>query len=156
MLFRSTKAPDDATGYIFTDESVPFYQMVVHGYLLYTGKSFNKFYDKQYEKMKALEYGYTPVYDLTWANTELLKDTACDTIFSSRFEDWKKEIVQVAAEFSALGQLASRPIEAHERLDNQVVRVRYQGGGRLLLNYGEEPAMVDGVTVDAMNYTIIR
>lgn len=151
-----TKAPDDATGYIFTDESVPFYQMVVHGYLLYTGKSFNKFYDKQYEKMKALEYGYTPVYDLTWANTELLKDTACDTIFSSRFEDWKKEIVQVAAEFSALGQLASRPIEAHERLDNQVVRVRYQGGGRLLLNYGEEPAMVDGVTVDAMNYTIIR
>lgn len=151
-----TKAPDDATMYIFTDESVPFYQMVVHGYLLYTGKSFNKFYDKQYEKMKALEYGYTPVYDLTWDKTELLKGTACEDIFSSRFEDWKEEIVQVAAEFAALGELASKPMISHERLENQVVRVRYQGGGTLLLNYGAEATVVDGVTVEAMNYQIIQ
>lgn len=151
-----TKVPDEATDYIFTDESVPFYQMVVNGYLLYTGKSFNKFYDKQYEKMKALEYGYTPVYDLTWARTELLKNTACETIFSSRFEDWKEEIVGVIAEFSALGDLAARPMISHERLENQVVRVRYQGAGKLLLNYGTEAAVVDGVTVEAMNYRIIQ
>ncbi len=151
-----TQVPDEASMYIFTDESVPFYQLVVHGYLLYTGKSFNKFYDKQYEKMKALEYGYIPVYDLTWDKTELLKNTACEEIFSSQFEDWKEEIVQVSSEFAALGDLATKPIISHERVNDQVVKVRYEGGGKLLLNYGAEAVEVDGVMVEAMNYQIIR
>lgn len=150
------ETPSAATGYVFTDEAVPFYQMVVHGYLCYTGKAFNKFYDTQYEKMKALEYGYIPVFDLTYEKTEKLRGTDCFDQFSTCFDDWKETVVSVGKEFSALSSVRNQVMRSHERIGEDVVVVTYGDGSRLILNYGKQSTEVFGLQVDAMNYRFIR
>lgn len=150
------ETPSAATGYVFTDEAVPFYQMVVHGYLCYTGKSFNKFYDTQYEKMKALEYGYIPVFDLTYEKTEKLRGTQCFDQFSTCFDDWKETIVAVGKEFSALSSVRDQVICTHERIGENVIVVTYGDGSRLMLNYGERSETIDGYQLDAMDYRFVR
>lgn len=150
------ETPSAATGYVFTDEAVPFYQMVVHGYLCYTGKSFNKFYDTQYEKMKALEYGYIPVFNLTYEKTEKLRGTQCFDQFSTCFDDWKETIVAVGKEFSALSSVRDQVICTHERIGENVIVVTYGDGSRLMLNYGERSETIDGYQLDAMDYRFVR
>ena len=151
-----SETPAAATGYVFTDEAVPFYQMVVHGYLCYTGKSFNKFYDTQYEKMKALEYGYIPVFDITYEKTEKLRGTQCFDQFSTCFDDWKETIIAVGREFSALSSVRDQVMLSHERVGTDAVVVTYENGSRLLLNYGSERATVDGQDLEPMSYRFVR
>lgn len=144
--------PDSDTGYVFTDESVPFYQMVLHGYIAYSQKPFNKFYDAEYETLKMLEYGATPVFDLTWAETARLKDSSCYDQFSTCFADWKDTIAQTADLMRQMQPIANQPMLRHERNADGTVRVTYANGAYLVLNYGDVPVETDGVTIGAMDW----
>lgn len=144
--------PDSDTGYVFTDESVPFYQMVLHGYIAYSQKPFNKFYDAEYETLKMLEYGAMPVFDLTWAETARLKDSSCYDQFSTCFADWKDTIAQTADLMRQMQPIVNQPMMRHERNADDTVRVTYANGAYLMLNYGDAPVETDGVTIDAMDW----
>lgn len=45
------------SNYTIIDETVPFYQIAIHGYVNYTGKALNLSGDYQEELLKAAEYG---------------------------------------------------------------------------------------------------
>ena len=152
----ASDSPDEATGYVFTDESVPFYQMVLHGYVMYSAKAFNKFYDTDYETLRALEYGYMPVFDVTWAETARLKDSSCYDQFSTCFADWEDAIVQASQSAAALSAVADSPMLRHERRADGTVCVTYGNGCRLVLNYNEEPVTVDGVSIAGMDWHLFE
>ena len=106
--------------------------------------------------MKALEYGYIPVFDLTYEKTEKLRGTDCFDQFSTCFDDWKETVVSVGKEFSALSSVRNQVMRSHERIGEDVVVVTYGDGSRLILNYGKQSTEVFGLQVDAMNYRFIR
>ena len=148
----ASDSPDAATGYVFTDESVPFYQMVLHGYVAYSAKPVNKYYDTAYETLRLLEYGYMPVFDVTYAETARLKNSSCYDQFSTCFADWEEAIVEasgMAKEFSAVSTSA---MVLHERKADGTVCVTYENGCRLVLNYNPECIAVDGVSIGGMSY----
>ena len=149
-------APMEATGYIFTDASVPFYQMVLHGSLLYSGKANNRYYDARYETLKAIEYGMLPVFDITWEKTDKLKDSSCANHFSTSYADWAEAIAQAAQIFADLAPVHSAAMVRHEMLTDTLVRVTYENGAKLLINYGEEAASVDGATVGPMDCLLLQ
>lgn len=149
--------PDGATRYLITDEEVPFYQIVVHGLIPYSSKPFNQFYDKQLEKLKAIEFGCIPHYKLTSEDTLRLKGTEYNTLFSSKFDDWKEEMIAVYKEFQhGLGDTAGEYITKHERLDTDLVRVRYSNGKTIYINYSEEDVKYQSYTVKAMDYLVVE
>ena len=61
---------------LFSDETVPFYQMVTHGSVLYTGEAVNLYYDETAQLLRLVEYGYTPRFELTYERAAELRDTA--------------------------------------------------------------------------------
>ena len=73
------------SGYFFTDETIPFYQMVVHGLIPYSGDPQNLFYDPQLQYLKMVEYGYMPYYQFTMNYSDDLKDTYYSDLFSSSY-----------------------------------------------------------------------
>jgi len=149
--------PAGATRYLYTDEEIPFYQMVVHGLVPYSSKPFNQFYDHRYEKLKAIEYGNMPYYILTWEDTSLLRNTDYNTLFSTSFEDWKDNVLSICKEFNdRLGSTADQYMISHRRYENGITEVRYGNGVRVLLNYSDAPASFEGIEIKAMDYVVIQ
>lgn len=67
-----TDIPLEDCGYQMTTQSVPFYQMVVHGYVDYTGKAINLSSDAEKQLLKWIEYGYIPYFEITYESADKL------------------------------------------------------------------------------------
>ncbi len=152
-----TELPGEVNYAAISDESVPFLQMVLHGYIPYASSSFNSFYDTGRQTLKNLEYGALPLFELTREPVRNLKNTAYNKLFSASFGEWKEEILKTYSMVNGdLAAIYSAPITGREELVGGVVRMRYAGGLQLLLNYGETDALVDGRTVGAGDYLLVR
>jgi hypothetical protein len=146
--------PIKGSGFMFTSYEVPFYQMVVHGSILYTSKPVNNFYDFQLEKLKMIEFGNVPYYILTNEDALALKNTSIKNIFSSKFEENNELIAQINTEFSDnLAFTFSEKMIMHETIGN-LVHLVYEKGQEIYINYSKEEIMVKGVTVAPMSYTV--
>lgn len=87
-------APLDSSRYLNTSESVPFFGMVYHGYLVYAGKPTNMAGDMQYEKLKIIENGATLYMMLSYDNVEILKeDEYLSKYYAISFEHWRETLV---------------------------------------------------------------
>ena len=57
-----------------TDETVPFYQLVFHGYAAYAGAPLNLSYDFETDLLRLIEYGGTPYFQLMAADGSAVKE----------------------------------------------------------------------------------
>lgn len=146
--------PMSSSGYTFSDESVPFYQMVVHGSIPYSAKPFNHFYDKDKEKLQTIEYGCIPIYKLTYNDSSSLRKLFDD--FTTPYNDVKDEIIETYNEFNGkLSSLTTEYMVNHQRLTDDVVAVTYSDGTVIYLNYSDAAYTTEnGVNVPAMDYVI--
>ena len=86
-------APLDSSRYLNTSESVPFFGIVYHGYLVFAGKPTNMAGDMQYEKLKIIENGATLYMMLSYDNVEILKeDPYLSKYYAISFEHWQSTL----------------------------------------------------------------
>ncbi len=147
--------PSASTQYSYDDESVPFYQMVLHGAVAYAGKPFNTFYDTQKEQLRAIEYGEVPFYRLTWRSALELRDTDYDLVFSSAYEDWAEDIEQTCEALAALSPLADKRMLHHVSSGGLAV-IEYAGGYTLYINYRDMPVRYLGVDIPAQQFVLVQ
>ena len=142
-----------STGYIFSDESIPFYQMVVHGLIPYSAKPFNHFYDAAREKLQTIEYGAVPLYKITYRDSTDLRELFYG--FTTPYSTVKDGMIEVYNEMnSRLGELYTQYIVDHERVTDDIVVETFSGGQKLYINYSEEDYTLDGVTIPALDYVV--
>ncbi len=152
--FASELAHEDS-GYLFTDECVPFAQMVLHGSIAYTGPDFNYFYDETQQKLKLVEYGYSPAYLLTQEETVKLRNHGINGFFSTVMSDWEKHIIATQKEFDEnLSGVWNQKMMSHEKLSDTLSKVVYENGARLYVNYGSEQVQADGITIGPESYHV--
>lgn len=154
---RLNGIPDTDSRYYISDGSVPFFQMVVHGYLDYTSVAGNLSYRFEQQKLRWIEYGCTPYFILTWENPILLKDSAYNKLFTSQYSVWKERVTATAEEFNRrLGDVWNQEMIGHAALSEDVVRVTYADGSHTYINYGGEPVQIEGHTIPAEDYLVVR
>ncbi|RLZ13786.1 DUF5696 domain-containing protein, partial [Proteus mirabilis] len=70
-------APTSSSGFGLTDEEVPFYQMVIHGYLDYAGAAVNNLNEQDLRKqlLQSLESGSAPHFLWSYEQSSKLKYT---------------------------------------------------------------------------------
>lgn len=133
--------PEQSSLISLGDESVPFYQMVVHGSVAYTGQPVNLFYDDVGQLLKMVEYGYTPCFELTGEGVSRLSSTDYQMLFSARFDTWKDEIADYATDFIEWSeQIGTRSFTEHRQLSANVYESVFEDV-RVLVNYGSEEEM---------------
>lgn len=149
--------PMEDNGYFVTDESVPFYQMIVHGLIPYTSpQPANLFYDFESQKLKWVEYGYMPYFELTYQKPNVLKNTAYNRLFSSYYEDWLDTAVELYKEFNErLGDVWSKKMVEHQKLKEDVYVVTYEDGSKVYVNYRTTSVQVGDNTVGPMDYLVV-
>ncbi|WP_251573674.1 DUF5696 domain-containing protein [Paenibacillus sp. MER TA 81-3] len=88
-----TRVPLSSNQFNLTDDSVPFYAMVIHGLLPYAGEAFNSMeeQDVNLRLLQALETGSNVFFSWMESNTEALRETEFDGFYANRYEEWLDE-----------------------------------------------------------------
>lgn len=149
--------PTSHSGYMVFSDTVPFMQMVLKGYVDYFGDYSNFCADRHKELLQMIEYGTYPAWLVTGENSLELMNTPSDWIYTSEYDVWKGEIVseyQYLAE--ALNHVIGARILKHEMIDNDVVRVTYDNGISIVINYTDRGFARGNMYVKPMDFTVIE
>lgn len=150
--------PLDDNNYYLVDESIPLYEMIIHGCVNY-GTSLLNFEDNNHLNdtiLSMIEAGASPHYVFTYEESSKMKDTAMNRYYATTFERWK----DVAANTyntvnNALSRVNGAFITDHEIMDNGVRRVEYSNGVVFYINYGNTSADCgNGTSVEPHSYTL--
>lgn len=140
------------SGYIYTDKGIPFYQMLIHGYIPYTSEPVNQYYDKQLQFLKMIEYGNMPLYRLTYNAV----DTNEAGIYVSQYSAFQDDIIDTYNKYSSdFTDICSQQIIKHS-INGDIAVVTYANGVRVYINYGSKDTTTDGVTIKSMDYYITK
>lgn len=149
-----TDTPVSNSTYRICDQSVPFYQMVVRGYADCFTKPLNYAADYQTEWLKAIEYGVSPSYLLTYSDTSVLKSTPFNYYNKSWYQDWKQVIVRDYQQYAkAFDSLQGAAIVEHRSLGDGIFETKYENGTSVYVNYTNAPAVIDGTEIPARGFS---
>ena len=147
--------PCSDSAFRLSDESVPFYQMVVRGCIDYVSEPLNYAADYRTALLRAVEYGAGLQYTVTGKTTALLKDTSYQYINKGFADDWMETIKEDYEKASAiLSSVAGQQITAHERPDDALYMTRYADGTEVYVNYSAEARSVRGVEIGPMDFAV--
>lgn len=149
--------PMEDSGYFFTDETIPLYQMVVHGLIPYSGDPQNLFYDPQQQYLKLVEYGYMPYYQFTMNHADELKDTYYNDLFSSDYASWVGQAVTQYKEMNEkLRTVWSQAMITHRKLAADLYETGYEDGTHVVVNYAAKDVRLDdGHIVPARDFIVV-
>lgn len=141
--------PICSSGYTMLDEDIPFYAMVLHGYMEMSGAAVNYADDPQTAVLQAIESGTGVSCRLMAADSSLLKDTAYARYYSAGLDDAVQTVCEAYRRVNSMvGDLQGQTISAH-RNDAGVAVTAYENGVRIYVNYTNADRSVDGVLVPA-------
>ena len=153
-----TEIPYADHGFQFTSQSVPFYQMALHGLVGYTAKPGNLSSDLERETLRWVETGCMPYFELTYESTEELMYTEYKSLFSAQYGAWLEKLAQIAQEFQEgpLAQIQGALMTRHDKIGPQAFRVMYDNGFAVYVNYAEQAVTADGHEIPAMGYLAVK
>lgn len=134
-----TDMPLEASEYKLVSESVPFYQMVVHGYINYTGRPFNYADDRRHNVLKSIETGSYPNFKLSYESSRELKNTAYDYFHTTQYQDWLEEAVEIYHDVNdVLRQIQGQRMVDHQELEEGLVLTVYENDLGIVVNYNQQ------------------
>lgn len=151
-------APTSATEYFLVDETIPLYEMIVHGCIDYAGAALNTSVSdsRRADVLHLIEYGAAPHYIFTWQDATEMKYTGLNRYFATTFSAWKDEALETYAYMNgALKSVSGAMMLSHDVLPGGIKRVCYDNGVTLYINQSSTNALADGYTVPAMDYLVV-
>lgn len=135
---------------LYESDTVPFLQIVLSGSAeMFSTPMNTKGYSSD-RILRMIEYGVYPSFVVTAADSTELYGTAQEAYYSTAFDDWQEQIVSAYQSVAAaLDAVRGSRIASHDCLQNGVVRVSYENGVRIYINYTDSPKQADGLTIGA-------
>ena len=132
---------------------VPFVQMVLHGYVDYTSESLNNSENMQRTLLKLIETGSGMHYTLTANSFDKLFETEYEHIYNTNYSYLKDRILNAYKTLNtALSGLNDVAIKEHCYIDDEIVKVTYENGTVIYVNYSEKDYFNNDIKIFANNY----
>ena len=145
------------SSYIYEDESIPFFSMVLKGVIPVYADYVNFEANKQEFFLKMVESGAYPSFYITQESSADLIYTNSSDIYSSQYSVYRDTIVQYDQAFQELNEkVAGACITEHEILDNGITVVTYDNGVTIYINYSSSQQSADGHTLEGMSYKVVE
>jgi hypothetical protein len=137
--------PLGASGYFLQSDEVPFYQLVVHGYIEYSGVAMNLSSDKQLYLLRSIEYGALPHYFGTYARSADLRNTVLEGMFASSWFDWADIMADQAKQLGDLyGRIGGKLMTGHKEISDGVFQTTYEYDIIVTVDYNTRTFRIDG------------
>ena len=113
-------APLDSSRFLSASESVPFFGLVYHGYVVIAGTPTNMAGDIKYEMLKIIENGATVYMMVSYQNTALLKeDKNLSKYYAISYEIWKESLL---TQYDEDGNVVS--VGLYDKINNALADVQ--------------------------------
>ncbi|MDR1669846.1 MAG: DUF5696 domain-containing protein [Oscillospiraceae bacterium] len=139
------------------DEEVPFYQMVVHGYIPYAGYAVNRsdINDQDGIILQLLEYGASPHFTLTYEEASEMKYTGLNRFNSTYYQNWTDTAVNLYNTVNpVLSKVSGSLMVTHEVTPDGLRCVTYDNGVQIIVNRTVSDLTYEGITVPARGYAV--
>lgn len=136
-------APFGSSNHEIFDETVPFYQLVLHGYINYAGEPLNMAEDYRKGLLKAISLGSGLHIQLAYQDTELIVNSNYDHLYSVDYQVWAERAVndyKLANEI--LQNVTSDRIINYSKLDSDRFLTEYENGCKITVNYRQHTVTV--------------
>ncbi len=131
--------PLEDSKFKYSSASIPFFSMILHGTVEYSGTALNLAGDYQSAILKTIESGAIPYFVLALQNTSDLKnDVEYSKYYSVRYSIWLQDIYDTYNLLNAaLNDVRCATIVSHEFIDadSLVAKVVYSNGCSFVINY---------------------
>ncbi len=150
-------APVDDSHFNLTDETIPFFQIALHGYIDYTGEPINLAQDYEMTILRSIETGASPYYKLMYEDCSIVKNTDFVEFYSANYFDWKDDLLNVYNKLNeVLRDVQDKEIVDHRKLDKNVYMTTYENNKSIIVNYGDKEVEVLGVKVGGKSYVVLE
>ena len=149
----------DLTGsdYTILDETVPFLEIAIHGYIDYTGEPVNICGREQDCILECAEYGAGLCYNVMAEEVEALQKTLYPQYYGSSFNAVHDRMLETYTRYNnELGHVFNQTMSGHRNFNNFVSCTEYSDGTRVYVNYGYTDYVADGITVPARDYKVVK
>ena len=148
--------PLSSSDYLYLDQEIPFFPMVFKGVIPTYSEYVNFEANKTENFLRMVESGMYPSFYITAEDSSKLIYTNSRNLYSLEYASYRDTIVEYDSELRALAEkVGNACIIDHETLDNGLVRVTYDSGVKIYVNYTESALSADGLTVDALSYSVV-
>ncbi|MDR2596264.1 MAG: DUF5696 domain-containing protein [Treponema sp.] len=147
----------DDQGFGITDVSVPFYPIVLHGLVPYTGKAINLAEDYTKNLLKIIESGAGLYFSFMTEETAVLQETKFRQFYANEYGKWVNDADVLYKQFTAdFGRLYSQFITEHEILAPGITLTGYEDGTRVIINAGDYGFNYNNRYINADSYIVIN
>lgn len=150
-------APINEYGNELIDIRVPFYQMVLHGLVSYSTPAVNLTSDWENTVLRAVETGSALSFTLVKENSEVLKSSYFDSLYSCDYNTWRDKIV---AEYKRLWEYGKKTagllMTGHSELLDGVFMTEYEDGTKTVVNYNGYIVNTEYGEVGASDFIVTR
>ena len=136
--------------------SVPFYSMVLHGYVNIASTILNVRPDNGIAFLECVESGILPAYAMTGCDNYVLRDTRLEFLYNSNFSSTKDEVLGNLKKYGRIAdEIYNQEITAHERA-NELAVTTYANGYKTVVNYGDSDKEYTGHMIVSKDYILIN
>lgn len=141
--------------YTIIDENIPFYQIVLHGYVNYSGEAINLSGDYEQAILESAEAGASLYFVFMDASTTKLQNTQYSEYFGADFSAWEEKASEIYREYDQkLGHTYNQTITNHYKVSENVTATVYEDGTIVYVNYGLKDYSAGEVSVPARSYIV--
>lgn len=143
---------------LFVDETIPFAQIALHGLVSYSFDYGNMSGNVTESLLKGIEYGATPSFLVTAAESHhLLEAKSMYRFYSTYYKDWQTEIAsQYQIYNEALADVQDQFIVNHQQVARNVFETTYENGKRIIVNYNASPYTHEGQEIEAEGFIVLE
>jgi hypothetical protein len=147
----------DCQGFGITDVSVPFYQIVLHGLVPYTGRAINLAEDYTKNLLKTIEGGAGLYFSFMTEETVELQETKFRQFYANEYGKWIGDADALVRRFTSdFAGLHGQAIDDHVILSPEVTVTVYEDGTRVVVNRSDKPWNYNGRILNADSYIVLR
>lgn len=147
------KAPVYSSGYNLFNSEVPFYQIVLHGYIPMTGEPMVQSMDLDTTFLKCVESGMELLWSGIYEDSVTVSDTIYDDLYGSTYSLWTNDAAERYTKYQPLlEQIHDQQIINHTEITPQITSTEYENGITVYVNFSDKAYKVDGIKVPARNF----
>ncbi|MGE5558420.1 MAG: DUF5696 domain-containing protein [Bacillota bacterium] len=147
--------PMENSNFDIETEPVPFLQMVIHGYIPYSGNPANLSDDTRIHFLRMLEYGALPHYQWIFKPSSAMRLSKMNYFYSGHYNDWLTDAVNDYKVTQDLYKhIYNKKMIGHERIASGVYKTIYENGVAVYVNYNEPEVNIPSIGSNAGNFLL--
>lgn len=149
--------PNYGSSYHIVDEEIPFYHMVIHGFINFAGSPINLSSNSKRDFLRMIETGGYPYFIGSYQDSSAVKNTKFDYLYALHYGDWLELAASIYHKANkALQDVQNLRIIGHKQLMDNVYQTTYENGKAIIVNYNREAVNISNYVINGEDFIVME